>query len=73
MAYESVLAAGQAPDRGMVAACSRALHRKRLERERGKLQSAIEHAERDRDLGKVLELQKAKSKLDKELREVGKG
>ncbi len=73
LAYESVLAAGQAPDRGMVAACSRALHRKRLERERGKLQSAIEHAERDRDLGKVLELQKAKSKLDKELREVGKG
>ncbi len=72
LVYENLLWPGEVPDREQALGCVRALRRRKLEREREKLQSAIQAAERQRDGGKLVELQKAKSKLDKDLRELGR-
>jgi len=67
LVYESVLGPGEVPDREEVLACYRAVRRGKAEREREKLQAAIQVAEREQDQGKLTALLKAKAKLVKEL------
>jgi DNA primase len=68
--YESLFEPGQPPDREQVMACIRALHTRKAERERDRLQAEIQAAERDKDQRKLVELLEAKAKIDKELRPV---
>lgn len=67
LAYEAALTAGDLPDRDQLRACLHALRRKRLERERDGLRSAIEAADRAKDMGRLAELQKTKVQLDRDL------
>jgi DNA primase len=70
LAYESVFEAGEVPERAQVLACYRALQVRTLERQREKLQTAIQGAEREQDQKRVAGLLEAKAKLDKELAEL---
>jgi hypothetical protein len=70
LVYESLFEPGQPPDRQEVMACIRALHTRRAERERDRLQAEIQAAEREKDQRKLVELLEAKAKIDKELRPV---
>jgi DNA primase len=72
LAYEAALASGDLPDRDHVRACLNALRRKRLERERDGLRSAIEAAVREKDNARLTELQKSKLQLDRDLRSLGR-
>ena len=65
--YDCAFAAGEAVDEKAVLACFRALRRRRIERERERLQAHIKAAERDHDQQRLAELLEAKSKLVKEL------
>jgi len=66
--YETLFESGEVPDREQVLACIRALHIKKAERERARLQGEIQTAERARDQAKLVQLLEAKAKIDKELR-----
>ncbi|MBZ5513435.1 MAG: DNA primase [Acidobacteriia bacterium] len=70
LVFESLFEPGQPPDRQEVMACIRALHTRRAERERDRLQAEIQAAEREKDQRKLVELLEAKAKIDKELRPV---
>ncbi len=72
LAYESFFTSGDAPDREQVVACWRALKRRQAEREREKLQAAIQVAEREQDRTRLNELLKAKAKLAEELAQLGR-
>ena len=67
LAYEAALNAGEPPDRKQVRACINALRRKRLERARDGLRSAMEAAEREKDTARLTELQRSKLQLDRDL------
>ena len=71
-AYESLFDVAEIPGRDEVVACLRALHRRIAERERDRLQAAIQAAEREKDQSKLAELLQAKAKLAKELSQMGK-
>jgi DNA primase len=73
LVFQCLFDSGEVPDREQVSACYRALRRRRVERERDRLQAAIQEAERAQDRGKLAELYAAKGKTDKELRELGRG
>ncbi len=70
LAFESLLNPGAEPTREQASACCRALKRGKLERERERLRGDIEAAERSQDPSRLAELQRAKSQLDKDLREL---
>ncbi len=72
LAYEAALNAGEPPDRNQVRACLNALRRKRLERARDGLRSAMEAAEREKDTARLTELQRSKLQLDRDLQALGK-
>jgi DNA primase len=65
--YDCEFTSGEAVDEKGVLACCRALRRRRVEREREKLQSAIQAAEREHDQQRLAELLQAKAKLLKDL------
>lgn len=65
--YEALLQSVDSPDRAQVAACVRALKRRRLERERDVLQSQIQAAEREKDSPRLAKLLGDKTNLAKEL------
>ncbi|MHB8652510.1 MAG: DNA primase [Terriglobia bacterium] len=67
LVYEVLLSPGEAADHDQVLACSRALRRRKLEREAEKLQAAIQAAEREKDSARLAELLPAKAKLAIEL------
>jgi len=67
LAYEAAIATGELPDREQVRACMNALRRMRLERQRDGLHSAIEAAERAKDMERLTALQKSKLQLDRDL------
>ena len=69
--YESLFASG-VPSRDEALACIRALRMRRALRENERLLAEIEAAQRERDGGRLTELQEAKLKLAKELRELGR-
>jgi DNA primase len=73
LVFECLFDSGEAPEREQISACYRALRRRRVERERDRLQAAIQEAERAQDRGRLAELYAAKTKTDKELRELGRG
>ena len=73
LAYEAALNAGEPPDRKQVRACINAIRRKRLERARDGLRSAMEAAEREKDTARLTELQRSKLRLDRDLQALGKG
>src|SRR5207248_8018566 len=64
LAYEAALASGDLPDRGHLRACLQALKRMRMEREREGLRSAIEAADRAKDMARLTELQRSKLELE---------
>jgi len=70
--YDCAFASGEAVDEKAVLACCRALRRRRVEREREKLQSDIQAAERDHDQARLAALLQAKTKLVKELSQLGR-
>jgi len=70
--YDCAFATGEAVDEKAVLACCRALRRRRVEREREKLQSEIQAAEREHDQPRLAELLQAKTKLVKELTQLRK-
>jgi DNA primase len=70
--YDCAFATGEAVDEKAVLACCRALRRRRVEREREKLQSDIQAAEREHDQPRLAELLQAKTRLVKELTQLGK-
>lgn len=72
LVYESLFDVAETPGRDDVVACCRALHRRIGERERDRLQAAIQAAEREKDQAKLAELLQAKAKLVKELSQLGK-
>lgn len=69
--YKSLLKSDESPGQEEVIACVRALHRKKVERERERVQAAIQTAERERNAARLAELLEAKSKLAKELARLG--
>jgi len=73
LAYEAALNTGEPPDRNQVQACLNALRRKRLERERAGVRSAMEAAEREKDKARLTELQRSKLQLDRDLQALGRG
>ncbi len=73
LVFECLFDSGEAPDREQVSACYRALRRRRAERERDRLQAAIQEAERAQDQKKLTELLDAKAKLVKEMAALGRG
>jgi len=73
LVYETVFRPGEVPDREEVLACYRAVRRGKAERERERLQAAIQVAEREQDQGKLADLLKAKAKLAKELAQLERG
>jgi DNA primase len=62
--YDCAFASGEAADEKAVLGCCRALRRRRVERERQKLQNDIQVAARDHDQPRLAELLRAKAKLD---------
>ncbi len=72
LAYESLFDVAEDPGRDVVVACCRALHRRNAERQRDRLQGAIQAAEREKDQAKLAQLLQAKAKLIKELSQIGK-
>jgi DNA primase len=73
LVFECLFDSGETPDREQVAACHRALRRRRVERERDRLQAAIQEAERAQDGKKLAELLDAKAKLVKEIAALARG
>ena len=73
LVFECLFDSGEVPDREQVSACQRALRRRRVERERDKLQAAIQEAERAQDGEKLAKLLEAKAKLVKEIAALGRG
>jgi DNA primase len=73
LAYASLLGPGEAPDRERTLASCVALRRRKVEREREKLQAAIRAAEGQRDQARLTELLKAKTKLAEDLARLGRG
>jgi len=69
--YDCAFASGEV-DGKAVLACCRALRRRRVEHEREKLQSDIQAAERANDQPRLAELLQAKTKLVKELSQLGR-
>jgi len=67
LVYEVLLSPGEPADHDQVLACTRALRRRKLEREAEKLQAAIQAAEREKDSIRLAELLRAKAKLAIEL------
>lgn len=65
--FQLQFATGEAPDRQRVAACRQALRRRKMERERTDLQSAIERAEKDRDPATLNRLVEAKLQITRSL------
>lgn len=72
LVYASLLESGEPPDRARASVSLLALRRRKAEREQAKLQAAIQAAEQDQDHGRVAELMRAKSKLAKELSQLGR-
>jgi len=73
LVFECLFDTGELPDRAQALACCRALQRRKKERERDRIQAAIQEAERVRNRTVLAELYAAKAKTDKELRELGRG
>ena len=67
LAYASLFDSGDAPDREQIIRCIQALRRRKTERERERIQRAIEAAEREKDAEKVVRLLHEKSKLMQQL------
>ncbi len=67
LVYEVLLSPAETADHHQVLACTRALRRRKLEREAEKLQAAIQAAEREKDSTRLAELLPAKAKLAIEL------
>jgi DNA primase len=61
---------GQTPDRTQVLSSCRALKRRQIERQRTRLQAAIERAEREKDRDGIRQLWEAKRQLIRELAEL---
>ncbi len=70
--YESLFWPGEPPTAELAQGCLRALKKRRIERQSEQLQSEIERAERQNDLHRVAELYEAKTKLNMELRSLGR-
>ncbi len=71
LVYECLMVSGEASNRDRVFACCVALKRRKAEREREKLQAAIQAAEREQDQFRLTELLKAKAKLAKDIARLG--
>jgi DNA primase len=67
LVFESLMEPGETPDRDLVKACCLALERRKGERERDKLQMAIQDAERLGDQERLQQLMEAKARLIKEM------
>jgi DNA primase len=67
LAYASLFESGEVPDREQVAACFQALRRRRIERERDRLQAAIRAAEREKNAEKMSQLLQEKAQIMKSL------
>ncbi len=72
LVYESLFWSGETPDREGALGYVRALRLRKAQRERGKLLIDIQSAARAQDSNRLVQLQKAKLTLDKELRELGR-
>jgi DNA primase len=71
LVYESLFWPSEPPDRELAQGYVRALRLRKAQRGRERLLMEIEEAVRAQDGGKLLELQKAKSNLDKEIGKLG--
>jgi DNA primase len=72
LAFGSIFDSGEPPDSAQVASCLLALRRRKLERQRDRLQGDIEAAERDKDFARLGELMKEKARVTKELAGLGR-
>jgi len=67
LAFGSLFDSGEPPDAEQVSACLAALRRRKLERERDRLQISIEAAEREKDAARLAQLLQDKARIMKEL------
>jgi DNA primase len=67
LAFGSLFDSGEVPDAEQVRSCLRALRRRKIERERDRLQVSIEAAERAKDAARLGQLLQDKARLMKEL------
>jgi DNA primase len=67
LVYESLMETGETPDLALVQACVQSLKRRKADRDREKIQAAIQTAEREGDRARVKQLLQAKAKLVKEM------
>jgi DNA primase len=65
--YECAFSPGEPSGREAVEACYEALWRRKMERERGQLQAAIEEAEKAKDTSRLSELMRAKTLISQQL------
>lgn len=72
LVYDSLFWPGDAPDREQAQGYLRALQVRKTQRDRERLLAQIQEAVRAHNGGRLLELQKAKLNLDKELRKLGR-
>jgi len=72
LVYDSLFWSGEAPDREGALGYLRALRLRKAQREREKLLRDIQSAVAAKDTPRLLELQKAKLNLDKELQKLGR-
>ena len=73
LAFGSLFDSGEVPDAEQVSSCLRALRRRKIERERDRLQVSIEAAERSKDVARLGQLLQDKARLMKELSRLARG
>lgn len=73
LAFGSLFDSGEPPDVQQVNACLRALRRRKIERERDRLQVSIEAAERTKDSARLAQLLQDKARIMKELTRLTRG
>ncbi len=73
LAFASLFDSGEVPDREQVNACLLALRRRKIERERDRLQLSIEAAEREKNSAELGQLLQDKARLMKELARLARG
>ena len=67
LAFSSLFDSGEAPDKAQVTSCLQALRRRKVERERDRIQSAIQAAERAKNAAELSQLLQDKARVMKEL------
>ncbi len=73
LAFGSLFDSGEVPDRQQVNACLLALRRRKIERQRDRLQAAIQTAEREKNSAELGQLLQDKARLMKELSRLSHG